>query len=141
MSSAAIPKTYGQRPPYGGGPPIRTSFDGSPSEDPDDRFIRLEESVRSLLASIRITPIERLDTVLRLLQQRRAWLEEDLRFERLLGMKTLPPFDFGDREDLFSVENKTEAKLVNLLGEIDDAIVMVEAKIEALNWRPKTSDS
>jgi hypothetical protein len=82
-----------------------------------------------------------LETLLSLLYQRRNWLEEDLQFERLLGMKTLPPLDLGDRDDLFGFENKTEAKLVLLLNQVDDAVRLVKAKIEAINWRPRTSES
>jgi|GEM_PF-5183359 len=139
MSVAAIPKPYGQRPPSGG-PPTRTTFDGSPSEDPDERWIRLEENVKNLLASVRVTPPDGLETLLRLLKQRRGWLEDDLKFERLLGRSILPPLDLGDREDLFAVENKTEAKLVTLLSDLEEAIATVEAKIEAINWRPKASE-
>src|SRR5580658_9763888 len=84
LSAVPIPKPSGLRPPFGGGPPIRTTFDGSPSGEPDPMFVRLSDSVERLLRTVENTPGDRLDVLLRLLQQRKNWIESELAVERML---------------------------------------------------------
>ena len=142
MSVAAIPKPSGLRPPFGGGPPIRTTFDGAPSGEPDPAIRRLIDSVSRLLATVENTPGDRLDVLLRLLQQRKRWIEDELTVERLLSNSTtLPPWEGFSLEYLLEPGSREESTYVRLLNQLDHGIFRVQQKISALNSDPLTSDS
>ncbi len=141
MSVAAIPKPSGFRPPFGGGPPIRTTFDGSPSGEPDPEITHLRENIDRLLATVDRTPNDRLEVLLRLLQQRKRWVEDELTVERLLSDQTLPPLDAFGLEFLLEPESDEESVYVRLLNKLDHAIFRVQAKIATLNSESATSDS
>jgi hypothetical protein len=141
LSVAAIPKPSGLRPPFGGGPPIRTTFDGHSSGEPDPEIRRLTDSVNRLLASVDGTPGDRLDVLLRLLEQRKRWVEEELTVERLLCDDTLPPFEAFSLEYLLEPSSREESVYVRLLNQLDHAIFRVQRKIAALNGESATSDS
>ncbi len=133
MSLAAIPKTSEIRPPYRGGPPIKTTFDGGPSDEPDPQIVRITESVMRLVASVGKTPPDRLDTLLRLLQQRKRWVEAELSVERLLNPSPLPPFDSFSLDYILESSSKDELRYAKLLDLLDDCISQVSESIKMLN--------
>jgi hypothetical protein len=141
LSVAAIPKTSGLRPPFGGGPPIRTTFDGSSSGEPEPEIKRLTESVNRLLATVDATPSDRLDVLLRLLEQRKRWIEEELTVERMLCETVVPPIDGFSLEFLFEPSSKEESIYVRLLNQLDHAIFKIRRKMSALDGEAVTSDS
>jgi hypothetical protein len=141
LSAAAIPKPSGLRPPFGGGPPIQTTFDGSSSGEPESDIKRLTENINRLLTTVDHTPADRLDVLLRLLEQRKRWVDNELTVERLISGSSLPPLASFSIEFLLEPVSKEESVYVRLLNLLDDAIFRVRAKMSALNIDPATSDS
>lgn len=141
MSLAAIPKTFAERPPYRGGPPITTTFDGSlPSGEPDPHGKGLADNVRRLIKSVERSGFDDLDVSLRLLEQRKKWVEQELAWERMLAPQmTLPPVN-GFAIDFLLESMNEESNLVGLLNTLDDAIRRVKSKLHALNMLPPPSD-
>jgi hypothetical protein len=139
LSVAAIPKPGGFRPPSG--PPIHTTFDGNPNGEPDPESARLKDNVERLLASVDQVSADRLDVLLRLLMQRKKWVESELTVERMLSGQTLPPLAAFSIDFLLEPENDDESSYVRLLNRIDDAIFRVRTKLSTLNSESATSDS
>jgi hypothetical protein len=141
LSTAAVPKPTGMRPPFGGGPPSRTTFDSSPSGDSDGDLKGLSENVNRLLATVDQTPDDRLDVLLRLVQQRKRWVENELNVVRMLDDSTLPPLASFSIEYLLEPRSSEESSYVRLLNQIDDAIFKVRTKMSARKPGSITSDS
>ena len=140
MSAIPIPKPSGLRPPFGGGPPIRTTFDGSPSGDSDPEAYLLRENVLKLLGSIEFTAPDRLEVLLELLLQRKRWVESELTVERLLSDDSLPPIGGFALDYLLEPMSQEESILVRLLNRLDEGIFRVKAKIAAQMERSPSSD-
>lgn len=102
----------------------------------------MTDNVNRLLASVDATPADRLDVLLRLLTQRKRWVENELTVVRLLDDSTLPPFGTAFLLDyLLEPASSEEASYVRLLDRIDDAIFRVRMKMSALKSELPTSDS
>jgi hypothetical protein len=129
MSSVAMPmpKPAGGRPPFGG-PPTRTSFDAQPDDEGDPIFRRLTDSVQSVLHAAKLvddeTAEEGLKTVLRLIEQRKRSVQQELSVLRMMAPVAMPPLLTNMYVlDYAWDDNELERLYVRLLRELDDAAV------------------
>jgi len=133
MSSVAmpLPKPAGGRPPFGG-PPTRTSFDAQPDDEGDPIHRRLTDSVRAVLHAAksvdRETSREGLNTVLRLLDQRKKAVQQELTVLRMMKPMTMPPLLTNLYVmDYIWDDDDVEGLYVQLLGELDEAASLVKS--------------
>src|SRR5476649_517015 len=93
MSAIPIPqpRTSGGRPPFD--PPIRTTYDSSPGDGQEPMLKVLADSVKFLLKHLARSEPDELPLMLELVRERKALIESELRFERMLIPDTLslPP--------------------------------------------------
>ncbi|HWD40453.1 MAG TPA: hypothetical protein VG944_16510 [Fimbriimonas sp.] len=141
MSVVPIPKPYAERPPFRGGPPTRTTFDGTPPDDPEPEWKKLADDVHRLLRTVERVSNDRLETLLSLLQQRRRWVSRELDAMRLFSVMPLPPVDGLALEFLLESESEAETQCVRLINQLDAAIETVKGKLWTLNGPISTSDS
>ena len=133
--SATLPpptKTYGGRPPIL--PPCRTTFDGAPDDHGLPRHQVVADSVRSLLRDVEMWPDVSLPMLLGLLEGRKKLVSQELSVERMLNPMDLPPPVFGDSvlDYLLTPENTAASVYIQLLNELDEAIVKVKRKFRLL---------
>ena len=139
MSTIAVPKPAAGRPPIF--PPITTTYDGNPSEEPEANLQRLIDDVNKLLLAAHYTPDDGLDVLLKLLEQRRNWVSLDLFMERTFSEVSLPPMEGLEMSDIFEPRSKDERKLLWLLEDLESAILRVRKKLAVINMLPPASDS
>lgn len=132
MSSTAIPKTFGERPPFRGGPPVATTFDGG-SADGGDRERRVEallESAERLLKTVERTPVEDYPLLLRLLEQRRSWIRDELWARRAISAAPLPPIHGFDLDGVIGSPDPLEQRYVSTLDKLEDAILVITLSMD-----------
>lgn len=92
---AYVPKTAAGRPPSTGGPPLGTTFSNDP-DDRDDMLTHLRDNVQRLVSQAEHSPKQSVSTFLRLLDQRRQWVKNELSVEDMLGAAPEPPLGIPD---------------------------------------------
>ncbi len=103
-----------------------------------DRVIA--ESVGRLLHALRTVQDDEIPTMLRLLEQRKQWIETELAMERLLDSSPLPPFpELISAEYLLKPESELVPKYQRLLESIDNAMNVLRCRMENRNRAPETS--
>lgn len=102
----------------------------------------LAENVTRLLAIVAKASDDELPTMLRLVQQRRRWVEEELSFERFLDPQPVPPFaelmDADPSPD--AGESDSVARYLRLLSQLDDCISYLRLRIGEKNPGSLPSD-
>jgi hypothetical protein len=135
MSAVAIPKPFGARPPYNGEPPVRTGFDPNPDDAGTPIPKLLAENVNLLLLSLEQATEDQLPTFLRLIEQRKNWIEAEIAAERLLESPSLPPPILGLWNE--SLPNEAESDAIagylRLLERLDDAACEIRWRLSEKN--------
>jgi hypothetical protein len=141
MSAVTFPptRTAGHRPPMP--PSIQTGFGGFEDQSNEPYHKVLTESVKQLMKAIRESEPEGLPMMLKLVQQRKKLVEEELHFERMFSSEPLPPL----LSNLYSLEFLgTEEEPVSiylrLLNTLDDAEARLNQRIQELNQESPASD-
>lgn len=102
MVLEAIPKTAGARPPTFGGPPIGTTFSNEP-DDRDSMLVHLQDNVQRLVFEARNSPRAEISKFMRLLDQRRDWIKNEL---DVIGMlSAAPKAPLGIPENIYDLAN------------------------------------
>jgi hypothetical protein len=130
MSSSLLPQTMAQRPPFRGGPPVRTTFEGGFSGGHDPEYDVILESAARLLKTVDRTPVEEYPVLLQLLQQRYRWVEVTLVSMRILTSSSLPPIRGFDLDSYFETPDTLEGRFVRMLDSLNDAILKVQVKLK-----------
>jgi hypothetical protein len=141
MSICLLPLTRAERPPFRGGPPISTTFDGGFSDDYDPRFEVTLESAAKLLATIGDVADDQLEVTLRLLKQRRIWIELELAALRVLNGATLPPIGGFELDAVFDASDELEQRFLRMLDRLSSAVQRVQEKIDMQQCPFPLSDS
>lgn len=135
------PKTAGGRPPFD--PPTKTTFDSSPGDNSEPIHRVLADSVRVLLRHLANSEPSELPLLLRLVRERKALIENELRFERMLipDTLTLPPL----LKNLYSLDFLFEETEVvrgygRLLEQLYEAEQFILSKIGDQNPDTPASD-
>jgi len=123
MNSVALPlpKTAGGRPPFGR-PPVKTTFGSGPDDHNDPIERRISSSVEELLKMCFSSGAESANTLLRLIHQRKKFLERELAMIRMMSPVPMPPAlaNFYPIETIFD-EDDLENTYVRLLQRLDEA--------------------
>jgi hypothetical protein len=135
MCALAVLETRpgGCRPPIE--PPSRTGFGPSDGNDPAEPMHRvIADSVQQVLRASNGACEESLPLFLRLIEQRRKLVEQELRMCRLLAPEPLPPLlrNFYTL-DTGHVEEEPVKVYKRLLNELDHAKEILERQFKELN--------
>ncbi len=140
MSAAPAPLPSSTRPPFGG-PPITTTFDPSSDGSGDWVYRILADSVAALLRSIKHADHFEMPIMLRLLGQRKAWIENEMAMERLFSSSSIPPFpELMTAGDYAEGESENVSKYLQLLSAVEDEIVRIRKKLENQTSESDTSE-
>jgi len=141
MSAIPIPqpKPSGGRPPFE--PPRTTTFDSSPGDGREPVIRLLTDSVKTLLKHLRDAELDQLPLFLRLVRERKALVENELRFERMMLPDTLPPLLKNMYLLEYLLEESDAVRIyVGLLEALHEAEVAILAKIGDQNTEAPASD-
>lgn len=133
VAERPIPRTAGARPPFMGGPPVKTTFSHDP-DDRDDMLAYLRDNVVRLVAEAdRATP-SRANLYLRLLEQRREWVQREIEAETLLNASPAAPLGIPENPyDLAALpaepRNVRERAYEDLLFQIEQAMARSWARL------------
>lgn len=133
VAERPIPQVAGARPPFFGGPPVKTTFSHDP-DDRDDRLAYLRDNVARLIAEAdRATP-SRANLYLRLLEQRRDWVQREMEIECLLAGPPGPPLGIAENPyDLAALPTEPrdarERAYEDLLSQIEGAMARSWSRI------------
>ncbi len=133
MSATAFPqpKTGGARPPFE--PPFRTTFDGG-SDDRDPMHKVYAESVKHLLNAIKQANAESLPLMYTLVLERKAMIEKELHFERMMAPSSMPPLLMSlYTMDFLQDDAEPVMAYVRLLDLLDETAERLRAQIQELN--------
>jgi hypothetical protein len=123
MSSVAIPlpKPASLRPPFGP-PPSRTSFDSRPGDHEEPIHRRIADSVDQVLKECKKATAEDVPLLMRLIDQRRRIVEQELAMLRMFEPRAMPPLLSNLYAlDFLSDDNDVERIYVRLLTDLDRA--------------------
>jgi hypothetical protein len=121
---------HGGAPPFRGGPPLRTTFEGGFSGDHDPEFEISLESAARLLKTVDKTPESELPVLLRLLKQRYKWIENELWAVRALTVTSLPPIRGFELDSFLETSDSLEGRFVRMLDKLNDAIFKVQVRLD-----------
>jgi hypothetical protein len=123
MSSVAIPlpKPAGLRPPFGP-PPNRTTFDSRPGDHEEPIHRRIADSVDQVLKACKNADEDSAPLLIRLIEQRKRIVEQELAMLRMFEPKPMPPLLANLYTlDFLSDDSDVEHIYVRLLEELDRA--------------------
>ena len=123
MSSVAIPlpKPSSLRPPLGP-PPNLTTFDSRPGDNDEPFYKKIADSVDQVIKSCKSADAGSAELMLRLIEQRKRIVEQELAMLRMFDPKPMPPLLSNLYAlDFLSDDNDVERIYVRLLDDLDSA--------------------
>lgn len=129
--------------PAGAKPPTNRPPKVTFSPDPDDRdrdmYVYLRDNIKMLLASLVDVTQEQSRRYIELLDQRKAWVQEEIRIERMMDQSPAPPLgiesDPYDLGELAKVQkNFRRDKFEDLLRMLDQAQMKLEQRFWEQLW-------
>lgn len=128
MSATLIPtKTAGERPPIL--PPVTTTFDGASGDDGDSALDWMRDNVRSAIRHADAASGDKIEGALAALRLRRNWVNADLDGMRMLFDYPIPSVEGFSMDYLLNRGGRVETALLNLLGQLDEAIARSERRL------------
>lgn len=130
-------KTSGAKPPTNR--PPKVTFSPNPDDRDRDMFVYLRDNVKVLLTSIADVAADQVRTYMGLIEQRRAWIQEEMEIERMMEEAPAPPLgiesDPYDLGELASVQrNFRREKFEDLLRSLDQAQMKLEQRFWEQMW-------
>ena len=138
MVLEALPKPAGARPPTFGGPPVGTTFSNDP-DDRDDMIVHLRDNVERLVRQAEKAEKAEIANYMRLLQQRRNWIQGEIEVEGMLS--EAPKAPLGIPENIYDLATLTIEPTDERRRQYDRMIELIDRTMAHLWDRMMTSEA
>lgn len=130
-------KPAGAKPPTNR--PPKVTFSPDPDDQDRDMYVYLRDNIKMLLASLVDVTQEQSRRYIELLDQRKAWVQEEIRVEQMMDQVPGPPLgiesDPYDLGELAKVQkNFRRDKFEDLLRMLDQAQMRLEQRFWEQLW-------